>query len=191
MFGVINKDEMEECVQRDFAALNEKLEMEHGMCKKMMKRPVGRPKKEMDVVLLTPKVEPEEHASKKTKVRGPYTNWFLPNLWKPILAVVKQHKNLTAALNYLRTKHKVSGETYSVYDKLSRGSLYEWFSPTGILKERYKQHILKGSSSFTGGTQHGHLLSQFPELEEEIIKMLEGHRDAGQPLFATTVRGLI
>ena len=50
MFSVINKDEMEVCVQRDFAALNEKLEMEHDMCKEVMKRPVGRPKKEIEVV---------------------------------------------------------------------------------------------------------------------------------------------
>ena len=134
MCGVINKDEMEVCVQRDFAALNKKLEMEHGMCKEMMKRQVGRPKKEIDVVLLTSKVKLEDHASKKTKVRRPYINWFLPALWKPIYAVVKQHKNLTTALNYLCTKHKVPRETYSVYDKISRGSLYEWFSPTCILK---------------------------------------------------------
>jgi hypothetical protein len=116
MFGVINKDEMEVCVQQNFAALNEKLEMEHGMCKEVMKRLVGRPKKKMEAVLLTPKVEPEEQESKKAKVRGPYPNWFLPALWEPIYAVVKQHKNLTTILNYLRTKHKVRGETYSFYD---------------------------------------------------------------------------
>ena len=103
---------------------------------------------------------------------------------------MKPHKILTAALNYLCTKHKVPRETYSVYDRLYRGSLYEWLSPIGILKEKYKQHILKGPSSFTGDTKHGHLLSQFSELEEEIIKMLEGHRDVGQHFFATIVRGL-
>ena len=36
MFSVINKDEMETCVQWDFVALNEKLEMEHSMCKEVM-----------------------------------------------------------------------------------------------------------------------------------------------------------
>jgi hypothetical protein len=77
MFGVINKDEMEVCVQRDFAAFNEKLEMEHGMCNEALQRPVGRPMTEMGTMLLTPKVELEEQASKTAKVRGPYTNWFL------------------------------------------------------------------------------------------------------------------
>ena len=104
---------------------------------------------------------------------------------------MKQHKNLTTTLNYLRLKHKVPRETYSDYDKFSRGSLNKWFSPTGILKEEYKQNILKGFSSFTKSAKHGHLFSQFLELEEEITKMLEGHRDIGQPLFALTVRGLI
>ena len=68
MFSVINKNEMEVYVQQDFVALNEKLEVEHGMCKEVMKRPIGRPKKKMKVVLLTPKVEPEEQISKKTNV---------------------------------------------------------------------------------------------------------------------------
>lgn len=143
MFSILNKDEMEMRVQRDFATLDEKLEIDYAMRKEVVKRPVGRPKKEMEAVLLTPKVEPEEQASKKAKVRGPYTNWFLPALWKPIYAAVKQHKNLTAALNYSHIKHKVPGESYSVYDKLSRGSLYEWFSSRGTLKEGYEQHILK------------------------------------------------
>ena len=57
MFSVINKDEMDVCVQRDFTALNKKLEIEYGMCKEVMKRPVERPK-DMEAVLLTPKVEP-------------------------------------------------------------------------------------------------------------------------------------
>ena len=76
-FSIINKDEIEVCVQRDFAALNEKLEMELGICKEVMKRLVGRPKKEMEAMLLTLKVEPNEQASKKARVRGPYSNWFL------------------------------------------------------------------------------------------------------------------
>ena len=57
MFSVINKDEMDVCVQRDFAALNKKLEIEYGMCKEVMRRPVERPN-DMEAVLLTPKVEP-------------------------------------------------------------------------------------------------------------------------------------
>ena len=35
------------------------------------------------------------------------------------------------------------------------------------------------------------MLSKFPKLEEEIIEMLNGHREAGQPLFAATVHIVI
>lgn len=61
----------------------------------------------MEVVSLTPRVEPEEQTSKKAKVGGPYTNWHMSVLRKSIYAAVKQHKNLTITLNYLRTKHKI------------------------------------------------------------------------------------
>ena len=74
MFSVINKNEMEVYVQRYFVALNEKLEVEHGMCKEVMKWPIRRPKKKMEVVLLTPQVEPKEQTSKKAKVTRSYTN---------------------------------------------------------------------------------------------------------------------
>lgn len=65
MFTIINKDETEVCLQRNFAASNKKLEMDHAICKEVINRPVGRPKKEiLEAVLLTPvkkrnlKIEP-------------------------------------------------------------------------------------------------------------------------------------
>jgi hypothetical protein len=43
--------------------------------------PVERPKKELQAILLTPKVEkPEGSTTKKANVRGKYTNWFMPSL---------------------------------------------------------------------------------------------------------------
>jgi hypothetical protein len=35
------------------------------------------------------------------------------------------------------------------------------------------------------------VLSKFSKLKEEIIEMLNAHREAGQPLFAATVRTAI
>jgi hypothetical protein len=56
LFTTVSKEEMEVNVEREFAALNSKLELEKAMKKpEAEKRPVGRPKKEMEVVLLPTK----------------------------------------------------------------------------------------------------------------------------------------
>jgi hypothetical protein len=44
-----------------------------------LQKEVGPPKKQIDVVLLTPKVEKLERSTPK-KVKGNYTNWFVPFL---------------------------------------------------------------------------------------------------------------
>jgi len=51
---------MEECLEKDFTALSGKFEMEHTFWKEAVKEPVGRPKKQIEVVLLTPKVKPKK-----------------------------------------------------------------------------------------------------------------------------------
>jgi hypothetical protein len=61
----------------------------------------------------------------------------------------------------------------------------------GELKDRTKQAIFKEIAAFTGGPQHAYILSRHTEFEEDIITLLKSHRDAGQALFASTVRGLI
>jgi hypothetical protein len=45
MFTPIDKGELEEHVQRDFAILSKNLELENAMEEEVVKRPVGRPKK--------------------------------------------------------------------------------------------------------------------------------------------------
>jgi hypothetical protein len=70
------------------------------------KRPVGRPKKvrQAQAVLVGQEGEEgnledggEEPPAKKK--RGPYTNWFMPDLWNFIFATVKKHpRNLYDAL---------------------------------------------------------------------------------------------
>jgi hypothetical protein len=119
IFLPINKEERETCVELEFATLNSKLELERATNKEVEKRVVGRPRKELVAILHTQELKEEEPRSKKAKVRGSYTNWFVPSLWEPISAVVKQHRNLTSALHYLQSKYKLPGQSSSVYDKLS------------------------------------------------------------------------
>jgi hypothetical protein len=42
---------------------------------------------------------------------------------------VKKHSDLTNALHDLKTFHRKLGEISGPYEKLNRGSLYEWFTP--------------------------------------------------------------
>ena len=48
---------MEVCVEREFVVLGNKLELEKAMEKEIIKRLVGRPKKKLQAILLTSKVE--------------------------------------------------------------------------------------------------------------------------------------
>jgi hypothetical protein len=189
MFRPIDKEEMQASVEREFATLERRLEQEKEMEKEVIKRPVGRPKKELQATLLTPNVEKIEASStKKVQVRGNYTNWFLPSLWGPIHAAMRVHKNYTSTLRYLQSKYKLPGQINSVYDDLTRGTLFNWFTPFGELKEGVKQKIYDEKSSFTEGSQHKYVLSAYHDLREEIIEMLKALREAGQPLFASSVR---
>ena len=91
--------------------------------KEIFKRPVGRPRKEIQATFLKPKVEPMKPTIKKHQVR--YINWFTPALWPPIHAIVKQHRNIQGGLSYLRATFRKPREVGSVYDALSKGSMYE------------------------------------------------------------------
>src|ERR1700737_4981695 len=70
----------------------------------------------------------------KARVRRPYTNWFTHELWPPIEAAMKQHKNHTATLKYLRIAHRTKGTSTGLYDKLARGSLNECFTTSGEIR---------------------------------------------------------
>ena len=191
MFAPINKEEMEVLVERDFDTLNTRLEVEKAMESKVVKRSIGRPKKDVQAVLLTPKVENiAKLTPNRAKVRGNYTNWFLPYLWGFIHATMKQHKNYTSTLHYLKLKYKELGKNCSVYDSLSRGTLWNWFTSTGELREGVKTKI-DNETPFRESSQHRNVLSNFPILQEEIIEMLQAHRDVGQPLFASSIQNRI
>ena len=106
-----------------------------------MKHPVGRPRGTLEATLLTPKVEEDEPTSKKLKVKGHYTNWFEPSLWDLIYVVVRKHRNINNAYKCLKMMYKKSCESYGTYEKLSRSSMYEWFTSTGKLKDAYKKYV--------------------------------------------------
>ena len=77
---------MQLLVEFDFYALSTKLDVKNVMDSDIMKRSVGRPTKEVMDVLFSPNEEEITKASpKKTKLRGSYTNWFLPSLWEPFM----------------------------------------------------------------------------------------------------------
>jgi hypothetical protein len=57
---------------------------------------------------------------------------------------MKKHRNFINALHYLKTFHKKLGEVNGTYDKLSRGSLYKWFTPRREIKPHFKNAIEKG-----------------------------------------------
>jgi hypothetical protein len=188
-FQPISKEEKDVNDKKAFATLSERLNRERAMAKKeIIKRPVGRPKKELQASLLAPKVEPMKPQIKKPKVR--YTNWFSPSLWPPIYAAVKQHHNIQSALNYLRAAFRKPGDLSSVYDALSRGTMYEWFHPTGELKDNYKRCVELGNY-FAKSKQHCPILAHHPQLKNEICEVLKKQREAGQPLYAVCIQPLI
>ena len=99
-------------VDCDFDTLNTRLEMEKAMESEVVKRSVGRPKKNVHAVLLTPKVKVIiKPTQNRAKVRGNYTNWFIPSLWIPIHVAMKQHKKYTSTLYYLKLKYKELGKS--------------------------------------------------------------------------------
>ena len=179
---------MEESMEQEFAILGAQMELERSMKKEVVKCVVGQPKKTLEVVL-TKIVIPQISSSKK--VRRPYTNWFIPSLWDLLYTIVFKYRNLKTALRYLQLKYKLLGQETSIYNRLSRSSLIEWFTSVGELKEGTKQAVFKETTTFIGGLQHAYVFSNYHELKEDIITILKQHRDARQPLFASTVRGLI
>jgi hypothetical protein len=104
---------------------------------------------------------------------------------------MKCYRNFTSSIHYLRVRYKKPGETFSVYDSFTAGSLRGWFTPKGVLKNEYKHCVEDGTTYFTGGAQHCPLLSKYPTLKENIVATLRGHRKVGQPLFARSTRNLI
>jgi hypothetical protein len=188
-FTPISKDERERAVEREFASLNTRLELEEALAKEeVVKRPVGRPKKDKETVLHHPNLEPMKKS--RSKVRRKYFNWFTPQLWPPIFRVVQQHRSIGDAWNFLRSAYRLPGDLSNVYDHLSRGTMYGWFHTNGTLKDNIQRCVELGTY-FTKSAQHCPILDKFPLLKEEICQALNKQRTAGQPLYASYIQGLI
>ncbi len=93
------KDFDQQRVECDLAILNSKLKLEHSM-KEVVTRQKGQPKKQIQVVLLTPKIKKPKGLTSK-KVNRKYKNWFKPSFWDPIYATMKQQSNLTIFFSLL------------------------------------------------------------------------------------------
>ena len=170
---------MQESVEKEMSLLKEKLEQKKDMEVKVgvPKRPVGRPKRSIDTILMKSNVQEQKTATTFKKVRGPYNNWFSPLLWGPIYQAARQHRSILGALKYLQSAYKTPGEEYGPYKDLSRSSMYEWFTPTWEVKDEYKRYIEEGSSHLPR-EQNYPILSKYPELELAIVEALKAHREA-------------
>jgi hypothetical protein len=82
------------------------------------------------------------------------------------------------------------GSNKRPFDKLSRGSLYEWFTSNGRLKPKFQDHVEKGSQ-FTPTTQNQGPLASRPDVIFRIFILLVKMRDAEQLLGAAIVQHII
>jgi hypothetical protein len=80
MFTSISKIDMEVSAEWEFVTLGTQLKLKHIIKKEVVKRVVGRPEKELEVVLTTT-VEKPQTSSQKRKIRGSYIIWYIPLLW--------------------------------------------------------------------------------------------------------------
>jgi hypothetical protein len=128
--------------------------------------------------------------STRKRKRGAYINWFAPHFWPLILATVKKHGDLTGALHYVKTFHRKPKKVSGPYEKLSKGYLYEWFTPRGELKPHVKVVIKKGTAS-TNAKKHFSILETRVELKDELITLLKNMRAIGHGLSTPIVQPII
>jgi len=83
---------------------------------------------------------------------------------------MKKHGDFTNAFHYLKTFHKKPRKVNGPYEKLNRGSHYEWFTPRGELKQHLKKVIARSIVSFL---THFSILETKPKLKDELINVLK------------------
>jgi hypothetical protein len=167
------------------------------------KRPVGRPKKVRQVQAVLVGQEGEEgnledggEEPPAKKKRGPYTNWFVPDLWNFIFAAVKKHpRNLYDALFSLQ-HNKKPGRLGSPFDKLTVQTLKGWFEKNEegvfVLKCKVADYItLQNARKVSHKPRPTGIFTEFPETFELVCKTFKGVRDAGQPLDDGIIQGIM
>jgi hypothetical protein len=103
---------------------------------------------------------------------------------------VKKHGDLIGALHYLKTFHRKSIKVGGPYEKLNRGSLYEWFTPKGKLKPQVKVVVEKGTTS-TIIEKHFSIFKTRLELKDELITFMKNMCVARQGLSAPIVQPIL
>jgi len=116
------------------------------------------------------KKDENSKSTKRRKTQGTSTNWFAPHLWSSIFVAMKKHGDFINVLHYLKTFHRKPGEVSGPYEKLNKGSLYEWFTPKVELKSHLKEVITRGTTSIP---THFSILEARPKLKDEIINVLK------------------
>jgi hypothetical protein len=139
MFCKVNKEERMLVVAQEVQALSKEIQLqiqEKETTPPPFKRLVERPWKPMQTTLISEreikkKTIDDASNSKSTnkRKRSVYTNWFAPHLWVSILVDVEKYGDFIGVFHYLKTFHRKPREVSGPYEKLSKGSLYEWFTP--------------------------------------------------------------
>jgi hypothetical protein len=157
MFCRVDKEERLLVVTQEVHALLKDIQsqiQEKEITTPPFKKLVRRPQKPIETTLISKREIKNEtiddaNNSKSTKKRkrGVYTNWFTAHLWPLILTTVKKHGDLIRVIHYLKTFHRKLGEVSGPYEKLIKGSLYEWLTPRRELIPHMKIVVEKRTTS--------------------------------------------
>jgi hypothetical protein len=96
-----------------------------------------------------------------------------------MVAIKKYNGNQFEALHFVLTTYK-KPRCPSVYERLSRSNLYDWFTNTGELKSTYS-HVIKMGFPFQCKKLHLLILEKYLELKDAFVSMLQKMRVVGQP----------
>ena len=103
---------------------------------------------------------------------------------------MKQHKNHTAALKYLRIAHRTKGTSTGPYDKLSRGCLNEWFTTSREIRSHVSACVAR-EHTFVPQGQHMPPLQSHMDVTTELVKLLLSMREADVYLHVRIVQPII
>lgn len=149
--------------------------------------------------------QPKEPAKKKRK---PYVNWFTKELWDPIEAALKStrfNSGETVKLLKLRYPNPIPGNTSGgPYERLTRQSIDNWLTCSMGGKKGLKAEVIAavremrkyesaeefgGRMALNRGKERA--LEGHEELEKQLVQLLQGMRDGGQPVNAPVLRAVI
>jgi hypothetical protein len=188
MFQRVDKEQRLVAITQELELLSKEIKMQNQEKEQVtsttLKRLVGRPQKQLHATLMAKnEIKQEDNkeyenskSAKRRKTLSIYTNRFAPHHWPSIFTVVKKHGDLINALHYLKTFHRKPRKVNGPYEKLSRGFLFEWFTPRRKLKPHLKEVTARGIACIP---THFSILETRPKLNDEIINVLKNMRAVG------------